>query len=128
MIIAIDVLPSPGGPEHQDVIRRAAAKFCTGEHQLQLLTNTRLPDEVVETLGTQTRFDVAVPCHQFGGDLRLVVEIVDRVEVHRVLPSNDRAERSATDVVASGDSARTESVACSACLIGKPRPSRASTI
>src|SRR5690606_6272681 len=128
----------------QNMVRGAAARPGTAQYQRQLFAHPRLADETVQRGGPQSRFDIAVRGQVAGADRRIlrprgVVVIHDRLKVlavqmlryrrearrtHASIPS---AARSAVELSASGCSARTASIAGSACFAGKPRPISAST-
>ena len=129
MIIASEVLPRPGGPGQQDVIRCAAAVLGALEHQLQLLANPGLADELTERPRPQAGVDVPLADGQGGRNLPVEVssDSASSKSAGHFLPNIDSAKRSALVVLASGSLASTLSVASSACLTAKPRPTSAST-
>ena len=58
-------------PGEQHVIRRGAAQLGPGQHQLQLLADLLLADELAHRPGAQRRLDVGVAGHLIGGHHRL---------------------------------------------------------
>src|ERR1700751_2619612 len=119
-------LAQSGRAGQQNVIRCAAAVFGALDDQLQLFTHPRLADELLQRAGPQADVDIPLADGQRGRDFA-VGRVLCIVLGHRAVPSNDRAARSALDVVASWSAASTLAVASSACLTAKPRPTRAST-
>ena len=79
MIIAIVVLPRPGGPESRMWSGGRAAAHRALEHQRELLADPVLADELVERLGPQRVLDLALVD---GGERRdRVVVALERREV-----------------------------------------------
>src|SRR5690606_29263823 len=99
------------------------------DDQLQLFPHPRLPDELVERARTQAGVDIALPDGERRRHLTFGLALLGGVcvESAHFLPSMDSADRNAVDVLASGSSASTLSVASSACLAENPNPTRAST-
>src|SRR5947209_976690 len=109
------------------MIRCAAAVLGPFDDQLQLFAHPRLADELPQRARTQAGVDVGLSDGQSRRDLAVLGVFIVVEGAHFVFPSRDSADRSAADVVASSSAANTLSVASSACLAAKPRPTRAST-
>ena len=122
-------LPQPGRAGQQDVIRCAAAVLGALEHQLQLLAHPLLADELLSVRGRRLASISPSPTVSAGETSRVLdVSGPSSEPAHHVLTQQVTApRRSALEVVASGSSASTLSVASSACFAAKPSPTRAST-
>ena len=62
MMWASEVLPSPGGPDEQDVVERLVAALRGLDEDLELGRDLRLGDEVAETARAQRAVELLVGC------------------------------------------------------------------